>query len=462
MNESVILADDQPVNPDDETLVAYLDGELSNREREQVESRLINDETFRKRLQELQSSWDWLGELPSEVPSEQLMQSTIELVIADIAPPKSDKASWFAAHRGLILGALLSLLAFAAGVAAMNWQNQRRAQQQLEDLALAEDLEALLQGGDFDLMRELQASVSWDMMVSTYEQLGRQRLVPDDIIAQTPATERENAISNLSSAERDTLENRWKEFCSLDEKSEATVRETARRLREQPDADELIRTMRAYSRWRESLPIKTRQQMETTTGVKRREAIEQAVAYSLGQLSDDSGEYISDETADRIWYQLERLIRQRLEADEQLQTTRERFARFAGEDGSEAMMIGAMVFPRGNRGGRRPGGPPFKLPPPLTDNELIEMTSVLDDGAITDLNALTNWNPYSGRDPGLVVIAMQAWMEEAVRRRRPSGDQEAPANWLERYKQSDDRDVLDLLRPEEIKQRMTSRRPWGR
>ena len=52
---------DLPTEPDDEQLVAYLDGELTGNQREQLEQRLLDDDTLRMRLQQLQSGWDWPG-----------------------------------------------------------------------------------------------------------------------------------------------------------------------------------------------------------------------------------------------------------------------------------------------------------------------------------------------------------------------------------------------------------------
>ena len=66
MSHSVLLTDDDRVDPDDELLVAYLDGELSDAQRDSVEQRLVKEVGFRARLQALQSGWDWLEDLPDE------------------------------------------------------------------------------------------------------------------------------------------------------------------------------------------------------------------------------------------------------------------------------------------------------------------------------------------------------------------------------------------------------------
>ena len=69
----------------DESLVAYLDGELDATERARVEQRLNEDDAYRRRLRELQRSWDLLDLLPSPELSKSFCNTTVEMavVIAD-------------------------------------------------------------------------------------------------------------------------------------------------------------------------------------------------------------------------------------------------------------------------------------------------------------------------------------------------------------------------------------------
>ena len=103
MNDSLLLTDNHPVDPDDELLVSYLDGELDERCRKSVESRLVRELNFQKRLQALQTGWEWLDELPVESTDEQLVESTIELVVADLAPKSKSRAAWTGKHRRMSL-----------------------------------------------------------------------------------------------------------------------------------------------------------------------------------------------------------------------------------------------------------------------------------------------------------------------------------------------------------------------
>jgi len=63
-------------------LVAYLDGELEDVERQQVERRLADDGEFRGRLKHLQETWDMLDHLTRPDIPNSFTRTTIEVVAA--------------------------------------------------------------------------------------------------------------------------------------------------------------------------------------------------------------------------------------------------------------------------------------------------------------------------------------------------------------------------------------------
>ena len=69
-----------PTPTDDETLVAYLDGELSREETLRFEQNLHTEPGLQKRVNDMQASWSLLSELPCPSPRRDLTQSTIEMV----------------------------------------------------------------------------------------------------------------------------------------------------------------------------------------------------------------------------------------------------------------------------------------------------------------------------------------------------------------------------------------------
>ena len=65
----------------DEELVAYLDGELSPEQSQQVETRLGIDPEYRQRLRQLEHTWELLDELPPTDPTASFTRSTMEMVV---------------------------------------------------------------------------------------------------------------------------------------------------------------------------------------------------------------------------------------------------------------------------------------------------------------------------------------------------------------------------------------------
>jgi anti-sigma factor RsiW len=78
MNESLDNAyyDD----PEQQQLVAYLDGELDADESRQVEQRLADDEPYRRRLKQLDEAWELLDELPRAEVDEMFTRTTVAMV----------------------------------------------------------------------------------------------------------------------------------------------------------------------------------------------------------------------------------------------------------------------------------------------------------------------------------------------------------------------------------------------
>ncbi len=88
------------VTPDDELLVAYLDNELSDADKQSLEQKLTASEALRMRLQQLRSAWDLLDELPATKPDPNFAQSTIEMVAMSAAELGGAEASRVARADG--------------------------------------------------------------------------------------------------------------------------------------------------------------------------------------------------------------------------------------------------------------------------------------------------------------------------------------------------------------------------
>lgn len=98
-------------------LVAYLDGELSPGERQQVEARLASDPDYRRELAALQQSWDILDLLPSTRATEEFTRSTVEMVALSAATQIRQTGRFKQVYRLLafVTFALIPVLAFSFG-----------------------------------------------------------------------------------------------------------------------------------------------------------------------------------------------------------------------------------------------------------------------------------------------------------------------------------------------------------
>ncbi len=124
------LSDETPLDPDDELLVAYLDHELDRKEQVELENRLMEDEQLRARLRQLQTGWDLLDDLPKPEPSLKLVESTLELVVADIVKTKPSSASVWSRFQLPISVAGACLVGVLAAFGYASIQKARAYQQQ--------------------------------------------------------------------------------------------------------------------------------------------------------------------------------------------------------------------------------------------------------------------------------------------------------------------------------------------
>ena len=215
------ISDNAPLDPDDELLVAYLDGELQRQEQTDLENRLLTNAKLRSRLQQLQTGWDLLEDLPDSSPSMKLVESTLELVVADIL---KDQPNVKTRAKRWQLPASLLFLCVAVGLVAYFTEDALRStayQKELEDLAIAGNLSAYNYGGDLKLMRELSADKDWAQMISASKEIGDIRVDNAvDQLTEAPAAEREVALRAMTLEQMDQLNSRWDQFNRLNQSAQ--------------------------------------------------------------------------------------------------------------------------------------------------------------------------------------------------------------------------------------------------
>lgn len=474
-----VLSDDTPLDPDDELLVSYLDGELERKERAELENRLLEDEVLRSRLQQLQTGWDLLDDLPNPEKNPKLVESTLELVVADIVKTKPATETLWHKYRFPISVAGLCI-AGIIGVTAIASQRKARAyQRQLEDLAIVENLDAYNHGGDLTLMRQLAADPNWAQMVAASREIGEAPLDEITNVSITPIEQREDLIEQLPLEKREELNSRWERFMRFDEGDRERIRRTAEAVSQQADSEFLLQSMQAYARWRENLSTELRDRVESDDPATRRAAIKEAIEREQKSISRRSSLKLSDDSIARIYFALRQIVRQRLnEGDElteklmmRLEPMKDRFdpmlAVILAITRSESGGRGSRGFsrpgggrpgggrpnggrpgggrPGGRSGGGMPGGIGGERPAPLRLDELELIKVILPERAIDILDSVAGGHPMNE------AMTLRHWAEEAAFRNSPWAQRDE-STVLERYNalSSSDRERIDLLPPKDL------------
>lgn len=311
------------VDPIDEMLVAYLDGELSAGERAEIEKHLVDDHNLRARLQELQGGWELLDDLPSIAVNEQFTQTTMEMIAAETIRELDGWSARDLVRRYLRPAAVILATFVCLAIGAMFVHISRRSdlQRQLNDLPLAEHLDGYLNVEDLDWMRGLAANQRWLETIDAAEAadvFGPMGLPPTESpLQQTEGMQRAKILEQMPEVERELLLSDWQRFEGLPEERQEAVRRVAAAIDEDPNRDRLLRTIDAFAHWRDALPPDLRDAISTGTAEERQAALQAGIAYTQREWLRDSGRQLSDADADAIYEGLLTIVNdwpERLEA----------------------------------------------------------------------------------------------------------------------------------------------------
>lgn len=226
---------------DDETLVAYLDGELPKSMLDRIKGQLESDAALRERIAQLSSSWAMLDQLPAPSTNHELAQSTIELVALSVAQGK--QSAWpysLKIHPGWILAATV-LLAYALGVGVAWLRGQRNSRELLEDLPVLCHYREL----------ELVDSPEWLEKLSTLSDL---------LEAGLPLNEKQSWpshpdqvsqlfhwVDSLPATERLELNRNYEDFRSTTNQRRVQLRQIAKIMQDRSSTVDYRQVLAAYS-----------------------------------------------------------------------------------------------------------------------------------------------------------------------------------------------------------------------
>lgn len=437
----VTLSDETPIDPDDELLVAYLDGELSREEQTSLENRLVDEDSLRIRLQQLQSGWELLDDLPEPTGSMKLVESTLEMVVSDLVKTTKPPSGWKRHRTPLVIGALCLAGALGAWFVVQG-QKSKAYREQLRDLAIAENVDAYHRGSNLELMRLLAANPDWLKMKNTLEEMGDIEIKPIADLALTPVDQRQEVIANLPHDRMNQLNSRWDKFNRFSEPDRDNIRRTAEAVGQAADSEILLKTMQAYEVWAQSLPTELRDRLESSDPKQRRDAVKEAIEVTQLSITRRSKYKLDDETIDSIYIALRHIVRQRINNDE-ISVNED----WDASPEREWFTI-ARIASSGRRGPRPPGSGPgsrgSERTKPITNLELNMILWVLPQRALDTLELV------AGSDDLLQEITLRTWAEEAFRRKAPFERDESTL--AERYAELDEntRNALDLLPPKDL------------
>ncbi len=470
-----LLSDGQPVDPSDERLVAYLDGELDIVDRDQLEQELVDDVALRTRLQELQRGWDLLDELPDATPSEKLVETTMELVISDLTKASRTNRKWWQRVPLVVPLAVVCSLSAALGYGFVELRRQAAFDRELDDLRLVENLDAYLDGSDLKLMRTLAGNADWRRVVDALK-IGESNssVVTDNPAIAKTDDQRLLHLSEMPDQELGSLAAAWASFQNFNDATRAKIRRTAETVSLQTDADELLATMKDYSLWKASLPTElidaiegntSASPIEGTEPLSRDDAIEQAITLTQERTRRESSRLLSESTIKTIMSLLEHILKQRLEdpasptSIAKARAEKWAYERYAGHVDHERIqnMLMAALTDDG-----RPRPTSYLKVPGMNDKELELLEIWLPSEDLRNLDIL------SGDVPMLRASALKTWAAAAVSR----STEHVEMSVLDSYRMLSDgeRQRYDLGPPEGLQRKLTenqrdrrySRRGGGR
>ena len=259
---------------DDETLVAYLDGELSSADNLNFERRLRTDAALQQRLAELQASWDLLSELPSPTPRHDLTQTTIEMVTLSLQPSSQTWMGWLSQRRLLML-TLAAATMLLAGAASSRVLTSYSTRQILANLPSIVDLPALK---NIDSVEFLQALARVDNLTSAADNQVERGRIGDGLVPLSIA-DRRRWVEQLKEDSRGRLESNLAEYSELTEQQQRTMRFIADKIYADPNTSEkLLHVVRAYNAILERWGTKPRAMLQDMPLQERIAAIQARVA----------------------------------------------------------------------------------------------------------------------------------------------------------------------------------------
>ncbi len=383
-------------SPLDELLVAYLDGELDVEGSRRVETMLASDSGVRRRLHEMQRTWDLLDDLDAVPVSGVFTQSTLEMV-AVAAGEDLDRSRAAAPRRhrrrlAAIAGSLI--VAIAIGFIAVLLATPDPNRQLLQDLPLLLNLDDYRQIDDIAFLRLLR-----DQTPFGAEKGASPAVAP---VWMESLAQRRQRVQRMTDAEKEQLARLQDRWASLDGSEQRRVRELHEAILRSPDAGQLLDVMHRYCDWLQTMPSYRWIDLAGGAPAARIEAVNKRLAEERAR--NDTRRLSDKETQTLLRWMDKIAAKHEAQFIATLPPERQASIRHLSQDERRRMMLRSMS--------RRwqPSGPGSGLV--LTAEELADLRQQLDPETGTWLGSKT--------EPDQVRI-VTGWMHRATRQRYHRG-----------------------------------------
>ncbi len=253
----------------DEQLVAYLDGELDHEASRRIEELLATNAEVRRRLQEMERTWDLLDDLDTAPAGGRFTESTLEMVA--VAARKDVEQSLAEAprrrqRRALAVGGSL-LAAVVAGFLAVVLLLPDPNRQLLQDLPVLENLDQYRQIDDIEFLQMLRNEGLFSK--ENDKSPSGDEAPPDESLAQ-----RRQRVENMNPSEQEQLARLQDRFIALDRDQRKRLQRLDEAIQGAADARQLRQVMRRYCEWLTTLPSYTRAELAELAPADRIKAVE--------------------------------------------------------------------------------------------------------------------------------------------------------------------------------------------
>lgn len=241
----------QPETPDNEELVAYLDGELPPDACRRIEQRLAADPEYRRQLQELDQTWEALDELPQSTAHDEFTRTTLGMITVEAERDLSAQRDSQPAlrRRRTLLFVLVCVVATTVGLAAAHVLAPNPDEALLADLPTVTQVDLLTQVGDVDYLRGL-SQMPLGLFTENETEL-EQELAQLELADAPSRDDRRHWVEQLPADQRAELAGQWKRFQSLSPAPETQqrLRGLQQQIAQAADAETLQKTLVAYGQW---------------------------------------------------------------------------------------------------------------------------------------------------------------------------------------------------------------------